>query len=305
MKVAVIMSTYNGQEFLEQQIDSILAQEGVDVELFIRDDGSSDQTPSILSDYAARCPQVHAVLEENIGFRQSFIRELGRHPGFDLYAFSDQDDLWKPDKLARGCQAVSELAYAGRPVLYHSNLQIADRDLNVLGRTHLERRRCSLGSAVMRRSIAGCTMVFDRRLWLAVFSRPHHPDLFLRGHDSFLVSLCYALGGIVVCGPEARILYRQHESNGSGGSPRSFRARLRKEWRSLTEKRGQEARMAAALLERWDTEMTPSARKTLELVAGAGRHWKQRALIAAGSEFSTGDLRLTLAGKARALLSLL
>ena len=92
--VAVIMSTYNGEKYLAEQIDSILAQKDVHVELFIRDDASQDSTREIISDYVNKYDNVHADYgTNNIGWIRSFIYALGTAPEFDYYALSDQDDV--------------------------------------------------------------------------------------------------------------------------------------------------------------------------------------------------------------------
>lgn len=76
MRVAVIMSTYNGEKYISEQIDSILSQTGVEVELFIRDDGSKDNTVKIIEEYEQKHSNVHVDIGINLGFRQSFIQEL-------------------------------------------------------------------------------------------------------------------------------------------------------------------------------------------------------------------------------------
>ena len=92
MTVAVIMSTYNGEKYIREQIDSILSQQGVDVDLFIRDDGSKDDTVKIIREYETAHNNVHAEVGNNLGFRQSFIQELIHVKGYKFYAFSDQDE---------------------------------------------------------------------------------------------------------------------------------------------------------------------------------------------------------------------
>lgn len=92
--VQVVMSTYNGEKYLKEQIDSILSQEGVDVRLYIRDDGSSDRTTDILASYQEH-KNVKIEKGNNLGFAKSFLTALDECDEADYYAFSDQDDVWE------------------------------------------------------------------------------------------------------------------------------------------------------------------------------------------------------------------
>lgn len=87
--VQVVMSTYNGEKYLKEQIDSILSQEGVDVRLYIRDDGSSDRTTDILASYQEH-KNVKIEKGNNLGFAKSFLTALDECDEADYYAFSDQ-----------------------------------------------------------------------------------------------------------------------------------------------------------------------------------------------------------------------
>ena len=97
--VQVLMSTYNGERYIRRQIDSIMAQTGVEVYLLIRDDGSEDSTVSIIQEYVEQYPdRIQIVIGKNIGWKKSFIQLLRMAGNFDYYAFADQDDYWFPDK---------------------------------------------------------------------------------------------------------------------------------------------------------------------------------------------------------------
>lgn len=91
-KVIVLMSTYNGERHLVEQIESILNQEGVDVRLMIRDDGSNDKTVEIARKYTD-----DVVVGDNIGFRYSFLELIKNAPEAEYYALADQDDIWLPE----------------------------------------------------------------------------------------------------------------------------------------------------------------------------------------------------------------
>lgn len=139
---------------------------------------------------------VHVDTGINLGFRQSFIQALLSVMGYEYYSFSDQDDYWEKEKLYQACLKLQEVK-TGKPAVYYSNLNVADANLNVYRTTKLQNRKKSLESLVMRRSIAGCTMVFNECLWDKIAEVDITDDMLKRGHDSFILSLCYALGGTV------------------------------------------------------------------------------------------------------------
>ena len=109
-RVAVLMSTYNGERYLKEQIDSILDQEGVDTALYIRDDESADQTVQIIEEYRKKYPgKIHLLKGRNKGPGRSFMELVYKVPDdYDYYAYSDQDDIWLTDKLEEGIRFLNE-----------------------------------------------------------------------------------------------------------------------------------------------------------------------------------------------------
>ena len=137
MRLAVLMSTYNGERYLVDQIESILGQKtDFEYSLIVRDDGSTDKTCDILKQYAAE-NKILFVKGENIGAAKGFMSLLIDNPGYDYYAFSDQDDIWNENKLQIGVDSIR--AFSG-PALYCSNCELVDSELNSIGRnTHRKR----------------------------------------------------------------------------------------------------------------------------------------------------------------------
>ena len=116
MTVTVAMSTYNGERYLREQIDSILNQKNVDIVLFVRDDGSKDATLDILGEYSAKYDNVLFSAGNNLGIGKSFYEALRLAPESDYYAFSDQDDVWLQDKVASGVKALEMLEKDGEGI---------------------------------------------------------------------------------------------------------------------------------------------------------------------------------------------
>jgi glycosyltransferase involved in cell wall biosynthesis len=215
-KVAVLISTYNGEAFLAAQLDSVLAQEAVEVEVFARDDGSSDATLAILAGYAHHWPQLaRPMAGANLGPAASFMTLLGAAPdGFDGYAFCDQDDVWLPDKLAR---ALSSLATAGgeAPALYCSRVMCVDRALGPLGPAPIKSDG-SFEHLLFENIAFGVTVVMNRPA--AALARAHPPRSGLIMHD-WWCALTVSAFGSVIYDPRPGVLYRQHGENQIGQSP--------------------------------------------------------------------------------------
>lgn len=253
--VAVIMSTYNGEAFVKEQIDSILAQTGVDVSLFVRDDGSSDCTKEILSEYAGKYPNVTVSFEQNVGVGNSFMNALYSVPdSFEYYAFADQDDIWEDVKLY---EAIRLLQESGK-VLYASNQENTDRYGNSLGMRYGADKNIHLTpvSIIACNTLAGCTMVLKNELFLRLKdekSRPSESLLRNRIHDVWVAAVASVCGGIVY-DERSFIKYRQHGNNVVGGFEDGIKedakSKLKKTFNK--EKRNGRSKLAKELVERFD-----------------------------------------------------
>jgi len=117
-KVQVLLSTYNGDQFVKELVKSILGQSGVDVRLLIRDDGSTDTTLDILDLLAKSHPEIELIKATNCGVVGSFFELLSLAKDSDFYAFADQDDIWKPDKLISAVMMLESIN-SGEPTMYY------------------------------------------------------------------------------------------------------------------------------------------------------------------------------------------
>ena len=216
MKINVILSTFNGEKYLAQQIDSIIAQTYTQWGLLIRDDGSSDGTRSFIEAYTAADPRIRFINPtgtSNVGVHRSF-KQLAACEDADWYFLSDQDDVWLPDKIERmlGAAAGSDLAV---PQLWYSDLTSVAPDLGVIkqrvknttGGYHAPDLKDFLAGP----PVTGCAAMFNkalRDLWLA-------DENIIGFHDSFLAMLAVALGELRFI-DESYVLYRQHDDNAVG-----------------------------------------------------------------------------------------
>lgn len=229
-KICVLLSTYNGEKYIGDQIDSILSQNGVETELFVRDDGSQDKTVNILNKYAQKYHNIHVFPESNIGVQQSFLKlaVYAKETEADYYAFADQDDVWLPAKLKEAADKLRE-ADNMRPAVYFSNLMIADEQLKEIGKVYSAFPEISKKGSVVRNYAYGCTMVFNRCA-LEHFVKNQNARMWM--HDYWLYLVGLFLGNIIY-DDEAYILYRQHENN-AVGVKHSFRSEIKRKMHSVT-----------------------------------------------------------------------
>ena len=227
--VAVLMSTYNGEKYLREQVDSILNQKDVDVHLYVRDDGSTDGTLDIVREYIAANPgKISLTTGENLGVGRSFMELVYQSPStYDYYAFSDQDDVWLEGKLIAAIRFLTEHHKA----LYVGNLMCVDKNLNKVKLRNSVPPDISLYAIMVANEINGCTMVFSQHFCSFLKDESHRPDgealFYTRCHDTW-VAMVGALMGVLVYDFDYHILYRQHEGNvvGSTNYSRSIGYRI-------------------------------------------------------------------------------
>ena len=210
-RILVVMSTYNGEKYLNGQIESILNQERVNLTLVIRDDGSKDKTPEIIKEYAEKDSRIIPIYGENIGFRKSFFNTLKDNVSdeYDYYAFADQDDVWMPDKLAVAVRKLEEIPDSIK--MYSSSLNVVDQNLNPMYVNSFDHLMISYGSALSRQRLAGCTMVFDGAV--ANLCKKYDMDKFkndLISHDGAVYYICLACGGKIIFDEKSYIYFRRH-----------------------------------------------------------------------------------------------
>lgn len=209
-RILVLMATYNGEKYLKEQLDSIFAQKDVDVTVLARDDGSSDETTTILDDYS-KSYQLSWYSGKHLNVSRGYfsLMQKGADRDFDYYAFSDQDDVWDDDKLSVGIAAIADMKV---PALYYCGQRLVDGDLTFIANHKLNKDR-SLSTRFILSDFAGCTGVFNKALIREVVS---YKPAYMLMHDTWVLKVCLALGGAVVVDPNPHMSYRQHGGNAVG-----------------------------------------------------------------------------------------
>lgn len=219
--ICILLSTYNGEKFLDEQLQSLRSQKGIDSYLLIRDDGSSDSTVSIINKWQQRYPGwILFIKGENVGFVSSFTElikiALREFPTVQYFSFCDQDDVWLDDKLS---VAISHLSNQKEevPTLYFSNLTVVDADLNTIC-SFWEKNEVQITKqgALIQNFAPGCTEVFNRSAAEAYVT--HYPD-YVPFHDYLMYQICVFLGKVIY-DESSHLLYRQHGNNQVGKKTR-------------------------------------------------------------------------------------
>lgn len=264
--VCVLMSTYNGEKYIREQIDSILAQEEVSVLLLIRDDGSSDNTKKVIREYGREFSNIHLFVGENCGVGHSFYELMkiayNDYPA-DYYAFADQDDVWMKYKLISAIRVIEnarnkkynverlklgvakknetneQKEYNNDYWLYTSNLELVDNDLKRIGLYFLDSPQINLYSSIFGNVLSGCTMVFTLSLLQLCIKigKPNEIILHKKNHDAWLAYIAF-LSGYVLYDKTSYIKYRQHGENVVGGIHNSGFKLLFHRMSSLIKRRG-------------------------------------------------------------------
>jgi glycosyltransferase involved in cell wall biosynthesis len=232
--IDILLSTFNGERYLGDLIESLLRQTYKEWRLLVRDDGSSDATLKIIKNYSIRFPEKIIVLEDDgkrLGACQSFASLLS-HSTADYTMFCDQDDVWLLEKVEKSLKKMQELEseYESRPILVHTDMTVVDHHLTTISDSfwkyqHLDPKLDRLNHLLLLNNVTGCTMMINRKLRNISMPIPGNAIV----HDWWVVLVASAFGRIGVCAAPS-ILYRQHGSNQIGAdkySAKYFVSRIR------------------------------------------------------------------------------
>jgi glycosyltransferase involved in cell wall biosynthesis len=219
--IDILLAAYNGQAYLKEQIDSVLAQSNQDWRLIIRDDGSSDNTVSILEKYKAEHPDKIKLISDsdgNLGASLNFGRLLEQTDA-EYIMFSDQDDIWLPNKIELTLNAMkaTEQIYPDKPVLVHTDLKVADSDLNIIADSMWTYQKLfpeagnDLNRAMAQNVVTGCTVMINKKARAISIPVPDEAIMY-----DWWLALNVCRHGKIVYVSIPSVLYRQHSKNRVG-----------------------------------------------------------------------------------------
>ena len=217
-KVIVLLSTYNGERYLAEQLESLVAQKDVDVEILVRDDGTKDATVAMLDEWQEK-GALSWYTSANLGPGKSFIHLLQTAAPGNYYAFCDQDDVWLPEKLSVTMDKMRavEAENPGKPVIIHTDMNVVDESLNIIHDSFW--RSSGLRPDILRtfpylctcNSVNGCTIVMNSVARELILEKYVEHDIII--HDVISALTVAYHGGIIDYVETPTVLYRQHSSN--------------------------------------------------------------------------------------------
>lgn len=219
--VDILMATYNGSKYLSEQINSIVNQTYKNWMLYIRDDGSDDDTLNIIKEFSDKYPDKIILIEDNksgLGAKNNFA-ELLLYSKNKYCMFCDQDDIWLNNKIEISINNMisAENLYGNRtPILVHTNLKVVDENLKILDNSYwkfqgLNGSNRKINKLMVENNITGCTMIINKALKEKIVNIPKYAIM----HDWWIGLIASTLGKIVPI-QESTILYRQHGNNEVG-----------------------------------------------------------------------------------------
>lgn len=212
--VAIIMSVFNAEKYIKEQIDSILFQEQVNIQVWIRDDGSTDRTLSLIRNLYGKDDRITIQTGKNLGARESFFEALfSCDLQCDYVGFSDADDVWISNKIKHSIDLLVASSFGG-PIAVATRLHVVDESLNHISYTAIPKRGFSFANALVETVASGATIVMNRAALNIIRSaRPNYAVM----HDAWIYLVMTAFGELIYS-ELPTIQYRQHATNVFGTS---------------------------------------------------------------------------------------
>lgn len=271
----VLLSSFNGEKYIREQIESIFKQKRCTIKLIVRDDGSSDNTLSIVQSLS-RCYDIELISGHNIGYVSSFFNlisyALENGHNFDYFSLSDQDDVWDDDKLSVACDTINQEA-KDIPILYGSTSRLVTEKMEFVSLSQKMVKPITFYNTIIQNFIPGHSQVMNRRLLEIVGNEIDCDKIYV--HDSFITN-CAVLCGKVLFDNEPHTNYRQHSFN-QLGSEKGFFSWLRNRVKRL--KRGDGKKYALQIeyiCEKLNAYINKEEAEEMERFFQCGRHFFTR-----------------------------
>lgn len=301
--IAVVMSTYNGVDFLIPQLESIFSQRDVYPHLFVRDDASQDGTVQLIRNFARSTKYSISVMESGVegnlgpyGSWDLLLREVPKT--FDFYAIADQDDIWLESKLSSSVAALSEcegpaVSTCGTTAIGASGKIIKEYTFNG--------RPTTLESLFVRFSIPGHTIVFNKVLFemLGRYNLEKISNSF--SLEPRILTTCLSCGGVWNRDSSSYVLWRRQTGHNVTVSGHSVAKRIENEWARFCSK-DSITPWAEAILSTFPNEITDESREFLETVVSAKSKFRSRINLVRSPKFTSGIPACDLIARFRVLL---
>lgn len=217
--INIMMATYNGENYIREQIESIIYQTYTEWKLYISDDGSTDRTKAIIQEYIECYPDKIMLLKSRKSThcaKGNFSFLFETVPNADYYAFCDQDDVWLPEKLNTLLETIE--GSEDEPMLVYHDLKVVNQDKELIAESFYEYsnlfldERRPINQVLLYNCIPGCAMMYNHKLREKIQKIPI--DCIMHDWWVLLVTLCY--GDKIIHSEKKLGLYRQHGNNELG-----------------------------------------------------------------------------------------
>ncbi|MGZ3871969.1 MAG: glycosyltransferase family 2 protein [Mucilaginibacter sp.] len=215
MKISVVIATYNGEKYLDQQIQSILRQTLQPAEIIVCDDCSTDGTVAILNKYSQQGLLSYMVNNTQLGVIDNFTKAVSLAAVDNYISLSDQDDEWMPDKLEKSAALLKKSEDERLPCMVYTDLMLVDREGNIINRSfwnemgEQEKYQHNLETLLFGQFVNGCTVVLNPPLRKMFKNIPNNARFH---HDDWIALIAFAFGKAVNI-KEPLVKYRQHGNN--------------------------------------------------------------------------------------------
>ena len=215
--VTILLSTYNGEKYLKELLDSLKRQSCKNLKIIARDDGSSDNSVDILESYGVTLING----KTNVGVKESFsilLRYALKNSDSNYFMFCDQDDVWEESKVEKSLKFMKSMEekYGDIPLLVHSDLTVVDENLNILNKSFFKYANIrpeydGFDKLLIQNIITGCSVLINKKLAKLCLDIPQEAIM----HDWWiaLVASCFGKIGFI---NEPLVKYRQHKQNTIG-----------------------------------------------------------------------------------------
>lgn len=286
-KIYILLSTYNGEEYLKEQLDSLFMQTYDNWILWIHDDNSVDGTVEIIREYEKKYPEKVRYIDDGIsngGAKENFCYILSKiDNNYDYLMFCDQDDVWESFKIEETLSKMKEMErkYGNIPLLVHTDLELVDKNLNTISMSFVKFHRIipvknKLNNLLIRNIITGCTVMVNKILAQKSLVIPKEVIM----HDWWmgLIASCFGRIGYV---NKTTIKYRQHSRNTVGYKKVNHVEDIKKGFNLFYKIRfDKEILQAKAFFTRFENELNKETSKMLkDFISLYNKNWLQRRTI--------------------------
>lgn len=299
------MSVYNSVQFFPEQLDSVMAQKGVECDLLIRDDGSNNsQMDAIIQDIQKRYPgRISYYKGDNLRPAYSFLDLLQKSGDkYSYYAFCDHDDLWDEDKIYCAVQHLEEMTQS-EPNCCFCNFRTCGVDGKDFGISNIPKDFVAdSGNVLLANPAPGCCMVINKRARDIVYHRPLPKALVM--HDNWMILICSMLGHVYYDNIP-HISYRQHENNAVGVAV-GLQQKLKFKWSYLmdSKNKGIHAKQAREFKRLYgDLVIDRNRQYVLKLLCGYDHSIIIRLKLAFGNKLKSYNWKMTAYFKLAVLLN--